>query len=62
MGQFLDFIEIGTSDYDTILESCYDFQKGISIEPLKFYLDNRPNRSNVVKINGALVSDKNIKY
>jgi hypothetical protein len=61
MGQFLDFIEIGTSDYDTILESCYDFQKGISIEPLKFYLDNLPNRSNVVKINGALVSDKNIK-
>ena len=61
MGQFLDFIEIGTSDYDTILESCYDFQKGISVEPLKFYLDNLPNRSNVVKINGALVSDQNIK-
>ena len=60
MGQILDFIEIGTSDYNTILESCSDNQKGISIEPLKFYLDNLPDRSNVTKINAALVSDNTI--
>ena len=36
MGQVLDFIEIGTSDFNTLLESCNDTQKGMSIEPLKF--------------------------
>ena len=55
MGLNLDFIEIGTSDFGTLLESCSDNEKGMSIEPLKIYLDALPNRSNVIKVNAALV-------
>lgn len=55
MGQVLDFIEIGTSDFNTLLESCNDTQKGMSIEPLKFYLDNLPEKSNVTKVNAAII-------
>jgi hypothetical protein len=52
-----DFIEIGTSDFDTLLESRQG-EIGISIEPLKFYLDNLPDKDNVIKLNCA-ISDKN---
>lgn len=52
-----EFIEIGTCDYDTIIQSCDDNTVGISIEPIKFYLDNLPNKKNVVKLNAAF-SDK----
>jgi hypothetical protein len=52
-----DFIEIGTSDFDTLLEYNQG-EIGISIEPLKFYLDNLPDKDNVIKLNCA-ISDKN---
>lgn len=52
-----DFIEIGTSDFDTLLESS-QCEIGISIEPLKFYLDNLPDKDNVIKLNCA-ISDRN---
>lgn len=48
-----DFIEIGTSDFDTLLQSNTS-GIGISIEPLKIYLDNLPNRDNVIKVNCAI--------
>jgi hypothetical protein len=50
----LDFIEIGTSDFNTLIEKADDSTYGISIEPLKFYLDNLPNKKNVIKINCAI--------
>jgi hypothetical protein len=50
----LDFIEIGTSDYDTLIDKADDSTYGITIEPLKFYLDNLPNKKNVIKINCAI--------
>jgi FkbM family methyltransferase len=50
----LDFIEIGTSDYDTLIEKATDDIKGISIEPMKTYLDRLPNKQNVKKINCAI--------
>ena len=34
-----DFIEIGTSDFDTLIESSDDNVVGLSIEPIKYYLD-----------------------
>jgi len=46
-----DFIEIGTSDFDALIESCDEKEIGLSIEPLKYYLDNLPDRDNVTKIN-----------
>ena len=43
-----DFVEIGTSDFNTLLQSSKD-QRGLSIEPLKIYLDKLPNKKNVKK-------------
>jgi FkbM family methyltransferase len=48
-----DFIEIGTSDFDTILQSPNP-GIGLSIEPLKLYLDKLPNVDGVTKINCAI--------
>jgi len=53
----LDFLEIGTSDYDTLLQNCSDGQIGISVEPVKYYLDRLPNKHNVKKINIAISFD-----
>lgn len=49
-----DFIEIGTSDFNTLPQT--NNGKGISIEPIKYYLDRLPNKLNVIKVNAA-VSD-----
>jgi len=48
-----DFIEIGTSDFDTLLETTTD-KIGISIEPLKYYLNNIPDNDKVIKVNCAI--------
>lgn len=55
---FLDFMEIGTSDFDTLIETSNNNTIGISIEPIKFYLDKLPDKDNVKKINCA-ISDSN---
>ena len=39
-----DFIEIGTCDCDTLIQECNNTTYGISIEPLKFYLDMLPKK------------------
>lgn len=52
-----DFIEIGTSDFDTLLQTT-EGQIGLSIEPLKIYLDRLPDNNHVIKVNCA-ISDKN---
>jgi len=54
----IDFLEIGTSDVDTIIQSCEDGAIGFSIEPIKYYLDKLPNKKNVKKINKAITGDK----
>lgn len=56
----LDFLEIGTSNFDTLIEKATNETVGISIEPLSFYLDQLPNPANVKKINCA-VSLNNIE-
>lgn len=55
---FIDyhFIEIGTSDFDTMIEKSTN-ETGLSIEPIKYYLDRLPNRKNVKKINCAVSFD-----
>lgn len=53
----LDFLEIGTSDFDTLIEYSDNKIKGISIEPIKYYLDRLPDKSNCIKINCA-ISDR----
>lgn len=49
-----DFIEIGTSNFDTLIQAADDSTMGISIEPIKHYLDSLPSRANVKKLNIAV--------
>lgn len=53
----LDFLEIGTSDFNTYIQTCSDNTFGISVEPLKYYLDRLPNKKNVIKVNAAISKD-----
>jgi FkbM family methyltransferase len=52
-----DFIEIGTSDYDTLIEVATDETIGLSIEPIEEYLNSLPNKKNVTKVNAAISID-----
>jgi FkbM family methyltransferase len=47
---FYDFIEIGTSDFDTEIQKN-NMKRGISIEPIKYYLNRLPNKENCIKLN-----------
>lgn len=55
-----DFIEIGTCFMDTLIEKS-TIERGLSIEPIKEYLDKLENKPNVIKIHGAVVSDEDEK-
>ena len=46
-----DFIEIGTSNFDTLIQCADDNTKGISVDAVKYYIDNLPNKLNCKKIN-----------
>lgn len=54
----MNFIEIGSNDYDTILHSQFFSPKswGIVIEPIKKYIDNLPKYSNVQYLDYALTA------
>ena len=52
-----DFVEICTSDFETLIENSSDETIGISVEPIKFYLDKLPNKKKCKKINIG-ISDK----
>lgn len=50
---FLDFIEIGTSDFNTEIQKK-DNKIGISIEPISYYIDKLPNKEGCKKIQNAI--------
>lgn len=52
------FIEIGTSDFDTVAERANDFTKGISVEPIRMYLDRVPQKSNCSKVCAAISNEE----
>jgi len=57
-----DFVEIGTSDFDTCLQSVAEHPHGLScvglsIEPLRYYLDRLPNLPHVKKLCCAISPD-----
>lgn len=52
-----DFIEIGTSDFDTLIQKANDNTIGISIEPLTHYLERLPSPKNCIKVNCAISFD-----
>jgi len=54
---YFDFIEIGSADFETLIETVNDDVRGITVEPLKEYFDNLPNKKNIIKIQAA-ISDK----
>lgn len=47
---FFDFIEIGTSDFDTEIQQDTTNKVGLSIEPVKYYLDRLPDKDNCKKL------------
>jgi hypothetical protein len=47
---FIDFIEIGTSDFDTEIQKN-PTKRGISIEPVRFYLNRLPESPTCKKLN-----------
>lgn len=52
-----DFVEIGTSDFDTIIQACDPSSVGLSIDPIQYYLDRLPEKPRVKKLNVA-ISDR----
>ena len=49
-----DFVEIGTSNFDTLIESADADTRGISVEPIQYYLDALPDRPGVTKLKCAV--------
>jgi FkbM family methyltransferase len=49
-----NFIEIGTSNFETIIQQCSNESKGLSIDPVKEYLNDLPDKPNVKKLNYAI--------
>jgi hypothetical protein len=45
-----NFIEIGTSNFDTLIEKADNNTKGISVDAVKYYVDKLPEKLNVKKI------------
>ncbi len=44
-----NFIEIGTANFYTCIESATDDTIGLSIEPISYYINQLPNKKNVIK-------------
>lgn len=55
-GCHLNFVEIGTSDFETCCQTTGADVAGMCVEPVKLYLDNLPAKPGVTKVHGA-VSD-----
>lgn len=52
-----DFIEIGTSNFDTLIQTATENTVGLSVEPIQYYLDCLPDRPNVRKLKCAVSSN-----
>jgi len=52
-----DFIEIGTSDFNTLIQKADDNVIGLSIEPIFEYLQRLPNRKHITKVNCAVSNE-----
>jgi len=53
---FYDFVEIGTSDFDTLIQRADDRTIGLSVDPIKLYLDRLPQPRHCSKL-AAAISD-----
>lgn len=60
-----DFVDIGTSDFDTSLDLMKKDQKVLLVEPIKYYLDRLPSGKGIQKLNVAVsntMGDRPIFY
>ena len=57
MGLDLDFIEIGTSNFETLIQDCNKNVVAVCVEPLTEYIDQLPRYNNVIYINCAISAD-----
>ena len=62
LGINYDFIEVGTSNFDTEIQKADDNTIGLSVEPLKIYLDDLPNKKKCKKINKAVSNKRDKLY
>jgi hypothetical protein len=49
-----NFIEIGTSDFDTLIQTCPDSAVGLSVDPILYYLQRLPSKPNVLRVLAAI--------
>ena len=52
-----DFVEIGTSNFETLLQESGNEAMGLSVDALSLYLDQLPWRTNVQKVHAAIVDE-----
>lgn len=52
-----DYIDIGTSNFDTSLDLIQPNETIMLIEPIKYYLNDLPNGNNITKVNCAISPD-----
>ena len=50
---FLDYIEVGASDFDTEIQKD-DTRKGLTVEPVPYYISRLPEKLGCTKINAAI--------
>lgn len=55
------FIEVGTADFETLIQHADDNTYGLSVEPIRKYLDRLPNKRNVTKVCAAMVTEEQFK-
>ena len=53
-----NFIEIGTSNFDTLIQNANDDTLGISVDAVQYYINQLPEKPNVKKLNMG-ISNKN---
>jgi FkbM family methyltransferase len=51
-----DYVDIGTSNFDTSLDVATDTDNIILVEPIKRFLDDLPSGDNIIKVNCAIGS------
>ena len=54
----MDFVEIGTSDFDTLIQVACDSTHGLTIEPISYYLNKLPDKPNVMKLQSLVSHEK----
>lgn len=57
-----DFVEIGTSNFNTLIQTCNDTDRGISIEPVRYLYEELPDKPNIIKLNIGIKQTEGIYH